>query len=41
MIKYEIIGLVVQTPEHVMLVGYKWVFVCKHNEKNEIMRYKA
>jgi hypothetical protein len=24
-----------------MLVGYKWVFVQKRNEKNEIMRYKA
>ena len=24
-----------------MLVGYKWVFVRKRNEKNEIMRYKA
>ena len=24
-----------------MPVGYKWVFVCKQNEKNEIIRYKA
>ena len=24
-----------------MLVGYKWVFVRKRNEKNEIIRYKA
>ena len=24
-----------------MLVGYKWVFVRKSNERNEIMRYKA
>ena len=24
-----------------MPVGYKWVFVRKHNEKNEIIRYKA
>ena len=24
-----------------MSVGYKWVFVRKCNEKNEIMRYKA
>ena len=23
-----------------MLVGYKWVFVRKRNEKNEIMKYK-
>ena len=24
-----------------MPVGYKWVFVCKRNEKNEVIRYKA
>ena len=24
-----------------MLVGYKWVFMRKQNEKNEIIRYKA
>jgi hypothetical protein len=24
-----------------MLVGYKWVFVRKRNEKNEIMKYKT
>jgi len=24
-----------------MPIGYKWVFVCKRNEKNEITRYKA
>ena len=24
-----------------MSVGYKWVFVHKRNEKNEIIRYKA
>ena len=24
-----------------MSVGYKWVFVRKRNEKNEIIRYKA
>ena len=40
-VKYKIIGLVVQTPEDVMLVGYKWVFVRKRNEKNEIMKYKT
>ena len=39
-VKYEIIRPVVQTPEDVMLVGYKWVFVRKCNEKNEIMKYK-
>ena len=34
-------GPVVQIPEGVKPVGYKWVFVRKCNEKNEIMRYKA
>ena len=40
-VKREVFGPVVQTPEGVMLVGYKWVFVRKRIEKNEIMRYKA
>ena len=40
-VKYEVIGLVVQTPEGVMPVEYKWVFVRKHKKKNEITRYKA
>ena len=31
---------VVQTPEVVKLVGYKWVYIRKCNEKNEITRYK-
>uniref|UniRef100_A0A2N9FK49 Reverse transcriptase Ty1/copia-type domain-containing protein n=1 Tax=Fagus sylvatica TaxID=28930 RepID=A0A2N9FK49_FAGSY len=35
------LDLIVQTPEGVMPVGYKWVFVRKRNEKNEIIRYKA
>ena len=39
--KREIFGLVVQTPEDVKPVGYKWVFVRKRNEKNEVVRYKA
>jgi hypothetical protein len=39
--KREVFGLVVQTPEGVSPVGYKWVFVRKRNEKNEIVRYKA
>ena len=40
-IKHEVIGLIVQTPEGVMPVEYKWVFVQKHNKKNEITSYKA
>ena len=30
-----------QMPEVVKLVGYKWVFIRKYNEKNEITRYKV
>ena len=39
--KREVFGPVVQTPEDVKPVGYKWVFVRKRNEHNEIIRYKA
>nr|AQY61295.1 Pol [Coffea arabica] len=39
--KRKVFGPVVQTPEGVKPVGYKWVFVRKRNEKNEIVRYKA
>lgn len=39
--KWEVFGPVVQTPDGVKLVGYKWVFVRKRNKKNKIVRYKA
>ncbi|WCJ38518.1 Retrovirus-related Pol polyprotein from transposon RE1 [Euphorbia peplus] len=39
--KREVFGPIVRTPKGVMPVGYKWVFVRKRNEKNEIVRYKA
>jgi hypothetical protein len=39
--KREVFGPVVQAPEGVSPVGYKWVFVRKRNEKNEIVKYKA
>ncbi|KAM2817807.1 hypothetical protein COP1_041878 [Malus domestica] len=39
--KCKVFGPVVPTPPHVKPVGYKWVFVRKRNEKNEIVRYKA
>ena len=39
--KCEVFGLVVWTPEGVIPVGYKWVFVRKRNEKNEVVRHKA
>ena len=33
--------LLVQTPKDVKSIEYKWVFVQKRNENNEIIRYKA
>ena len=39
--KRKVFGSVAPTPPHVKPVGYKWVFVRKRNEKNEIVRYKA
>ncbi|KAF7137709.1 hypothetical protein RHSIM_Rhsim07G0041900 [Rhododendron simsii] len=39
--KREVFGPVVETPEGIQPVGYKWVFVRKCNEKNEVVRYKA
>ena len=41
LMKREVFVPVVQTPKGIKLVGYKWVFVRKRNENNEIMRYKA
>ena len=34
-------GSITVTPADVRPVGYKWVFVRKRNEKNEVTRYKA
>ena len=39
--KRKVFGPVVQTLEEVKPVGYKWVFVRKRNDNNEIIRYKA
>ena len=39
--KRDVIGPIVQIPKGVKPVGYKWVFVRKRNENNEIIRYKA
>ena len=39
--KQEVFGPIVQTPEDVKPIRYKWVFVRKHNENNEIIRYKV
>jgi Reverse transcriptase (RNA-dependent DNA polymerase) len=37
----NVFGPVILTPKNVNPVGYKWVFLIKRNEKNEIVRYKA
>ena len=39
--KREAFGPVVQTPTNIQPVGYRWAFVQKRNENNEIVRYKA
>ncbi|CAM8951879.1 unnamed protein product [Rhodiola kirilowii] len=39
--KRGVFGPVAPTPEGVKPVGYKWVFIRKRNERNEIVRYKA
>ena len=39
--KRAVFGSITKTPADVKPVGYKWVFVRKRNEKNEIVRYKA
>ena len=39
--KRNIFGSIIPMPKTVKPVGYKWVFVRKRNEKNEIIRYKA
>ena len=39
--KRKVFGFVVRTPKNVIPVGYKWMFVRKRNENNEVVRYKA
>ena len=39
--KWEIFGPILQTLEGVKPIGYKWVFIQKHNEKNKIISYKV
>ena len=41
LIKREVFRPVVRTPKGVKPIGYKWVFIRKRNENNEIVRYKA
>ena len=39
--KRGVFGPITRIPDNVKPVGYKWVFVRKRNEKNEVVRYKA
>ena len=39
--KQNVFGPVVQTPKGVDPIGYKWVFIRKSDENNEIIIYKA
>jgi len=39
--KRHVFSQVIPTPPQVLLVGFKWVFVRKRNENNEVVRYKA
>ncbi|KAL0284311.1 UNVERIFIED_CONTAM: Retrovirus-related Pol polyprotein from transposon RE1 [Sesamum angustifolium] len=39
--KREVFGPIIATPKGVKPVGYKWVFVRKRNEQNEVVRYKV
>jgi len=40
LVKREVFGPIVQTPNGVKLVDYKWIFMRKMNELNETQRYK-
>ena len=39
--KRVVFGPVAQTPKDIKHVGYRWIFVRKQNEQNEIVQYKA
>jgi hypothetical protein len=39
--KREVFSNVIPTPPRTYLVGFKWVFILKRNENNEVVRYKA
>jgi hypothetical protein len=39
--KREVFSAVIPTPPGILPLGYKWVFVRKRNENNEVVRYKA
>jgi hypothetical protein len=37
----EVFWAVMSTPPGIFPMGYKWVFIHKRNENNEVVRYKA
>ena len=39
--KRKVFGLIVHTPKGVKPVGFKWIFVRKRNENNEVTIYKT
>ena len=39
--KRQVFSQVIPTPPQVFPVGFKWVFVRKRNENNEVVRHKA
>ena len=39
--KRKVFSAVMPTPPGILPVGYKWVFVRKKNENNEVVSYKA
>jgi hypothetical protein len=39
--KIKVFTEVIPTPPRIFSVGFKWVFIQKRNENNEVVRYKA
>jgi hypothetical protein len=39
--KRKVFTDVIPTPPRIFPVGFKWVFIQKRNENNEVVRYKA
>jgi hypothetical protein len=39
--KRKVFTDVIPTPPGIFPIGFKWVFVQKRNENNEVIRYKA
>jgi hypothetical protein len=39
--KRKVFTDVIPTPHRTLPIGFKWVFIWKRNENNEVLRYKA